>query len=49
MCGRYTLAPTPASFTDTFPKFELPDQLTPRYNITPTQEVAVVANKNPSK
>ena len=49
MCGRYTLAPTPATLTDTFPGFELPDQLTPRYNITPTQNVAVVANNNPGK
>ena len=49
MCGRYTLAPTAASLTATFPDFELPDQLPPRYNITPTQEVAVVANNNPAK
>ena len=49
MCGRFTLSASPTSLTDTFPGFELPDQLTPRYNITPTQNVAVVANNNPGK
>ena len=49
MCGRFTLSASPTSLTETFPGFELPDQLTPRYNITPTQEVAVVANNNPGK
>ena len=49
MCGRFTLSASPTSLTDTFPGFELPDQLTPRYNITPTQDVAVVANNNPGK
>ena len=49
MCGRFTLSASPTSLTETFPGFELPDQLTPRYNITPTQDVAVVANNNPGK
>ena len=49
MCGRFTLSASPTSLTETFPGFELPDQLTPRYNITPTQNVAVVANNNPGK
>ena len=49
MCGRFTLSASPISLTETFPGFELPDQLTPRYNITPTQNVAVVANNNPGK
>ena len=49
MCGRFTLAANTISLTETFPEFELPDQLTPRYNITPTQDVAVVANTNPGK
>ena len=49
MCGRFTLSASPTSLTETFPEFELPDQLTPRYNITPTQDIAVVANNNPGK
>ena len=49
MCGRFTLSASPTSLTETFPGFELPDQLTPRYNITPTQDIAVVANNNPGK
>ena len=44
MCGRYTLASSPTSLTETFPEFEFLDELTPRYNITPTQPIAVVPN-----
>ncbi len=44
MCGRYTLASSPTSLTETFPEFEFPDELTPRYNITPSQPIAVVPN-----
>lgn len=44
MCGRYTLASSATSLTETFPEFEFPDELTPRYNITPSQPIAVVPN-----
>jgi putative SOS response-associated peptidase YedK len=44
MCGRYTLIRL-ADFTDIFPWIHLPEQLPPdRYNIAPTQPVAVVPN-----
>ena len=49
MCGRFTLAADTTTLTETFPGLELPDQLRPRYNIAPTQEVAAVANNNPAK
>ena len=49
MCGRFTLTATTTTLTETFPGLELADQPNPRYNITPTQEVAVVANNNPVK
>jgi putative SOS response-associated peptidase YedK len=49
MCRRFTLSANTVSLTESFPDFELPDQLTARYNITPSQEVAVVANNNPGK
>lgn len=44
MCGRYTLIRL-ADFTDMFPWIRSPDHVPPsRYNIAPTQAVAVVPN-----
>jgi putative SOS response-associated peptidase YedK len=44
MCGRYTLIRL-ADFTDMFPWIRPPDEAPPqRYNIAPTQAVAVVPN-----
>ena len=44
MCGRFTLKTDPKTLTETFSGFTMPDELTPRYNIAPSQEVAVLAN-----
>ena len=46
MCGRFTLKTDPETLTETFPGFTTPaaDELSPRYNITPSQQVAVVPN-----
>ena len=46
MCGRFTLKTDPETLTETFPGFTTPatDEMTPRYNITPSQQVAVVPN-----
>ena len=44
MCGRFTLKTDPKTLTETFPVFTMPDELTSRYNIAPSQEVAVLAN-----
>lgn len=49
MCGRYTLAADPADLMETFPELTLLDNLTPRYNITPSQDVAVVANNDQNR
>jgi putative SOS response-associated peptidase YedK len=49
MCGRYTLAVDPKDLMDTLPGFDLPDELPPRYNIAPSQPVAVVANNGQNK
>lgn len=49
MCGRFTLTATTTTLTETFPGLELADQSNPRYNITPTQDVAVVANNKHAK
>lgn len=44
MCGRFTLAKNSQQLAEAFAQFELPAGITPRYNIAPTQPVAVVAN-----
>lgn len=42
MCGRYTLTCEPQLLVEHFALDELPTGLTPRYNIAPTQSVAVI-------
>ena len=44
MCGRFTFASDAETLTQTFFDFEIPMNLSPRYNISPTQDVAVIAN-----
>jgi putative SOS response-associated peptidase YedK len=44
MCGRFTLTVDPGQFQDQFPSLEVPQGFAPRYNIAPTQPVAVVPN-----
>lgn len=44
MCGRFTLTVDADTIHDTFPWLDVPANLTPRYNIAPTQPVAVVPN-----
>ena len=46
MCGRFTLKTDPETLTETFPSFTTPaaDEMAPRYNIAPSQPVAVVPN-----
>jgi putative SOS response-associated peptidase YedK len=46
MCGRYTLAADRNTLLQTFPDFVFPTNLPIRYNIAPTQPVAVAANNN---
>lgn len=46
MCGRFTLASETETIAQTFFDVEIPMQFSPRYNISPTQDVAVVANKS---
>ena len=47
MCGRYTLSAPIDELVETFdvpvPDFDLP----PRYNIAPSQPIAVITNQNP--
>jgi len=44
MCGRFSLTTNKKQLTEAFAGFEPPAELTPRYNIAPSQPVAVVAN-----
>ncbi len=44
MCGRFTLMIDPADLRDAFPGLTFPESMAPRYNIAPSQPIAVVAN-----
>ena len=44
MCGRYTLTLGPEEIIETIPGLTIPQDIPPRYNIAPTQPVAVVPN-----
>lgn len=44
MCGRFTLTIDPGDLIDAFPGLVIPAEYKPRYNIAPTQPVAVIAN-----
>ena len=45
MCGRFTLTVDPGQLQETFPWLSVPDDIHPRFNIAPSQPVAVVANE----
>lgn len=44
MCGRFTLTAEISALQESFPWLNIPPEIAPRYNIAPTQAVAVVAN-----
>ncbi len=44
MCGRFTLTAEVSALQESFPWLYIPPEISPRYNIAPTQPVAVVAN-----
>ncbi|MDB4533832.1 SOS response-associated peptidase [Vicingaceae bacterium] len=48
MCGRFTLRTSPAAMIDLFEGISF-DDITPRYNIAPTQTVAAVRDNKDSK
>lgn len=49
MCDRFTLTADPADLQAAFNLAEAPPALAPRYNIAPTQPVAVAANNSGDK
>jgi putative SOS response-associated peptidase YedK len=44
MCGRFTLTTTPEQLLAAFPGLSMPGESQPRFNIAPSQPVAVVTN-----
>ena len=49
MCGRFTLTADPEMIKRAFSLDSVPDLIQPRYNIAPSQPVAVITNENPHK
>lgn len=45
MCGRFTLTLDPVELRQAFDLGEMPEEWIPRYNVAPTQPVAVVTNE----
>lgn len=48
MCGRYTLGVPPARIAEVFGLLETPE-LSPRFNIAPTQEAPVIRRRGPGR
>ena len=44
MCGRFTLTIDPAHLQEAFPWAVIPNDMSPRFNIAPSQPVAVIPN-----
>jgi putative SOS response-associated peptidase YedK len=49
MCGRFSLWLTLSDLKEAWPDFIFPETLSPRYNIAPSQDVAVVTNNSEGK
>lgn len=49
MCGRFSLNADPTQLKKMFPWLTIPDEMQPRYNVAPTQPVAVVPNDGQDK
>lgn len=49
MCGRFTLTADTKKLAEAFAEFEPPEELVPRYNVAPSQPVAVAANNGRHK
>jgi putative SOS response-associated peptidase YedK len=49
MCGRFTLTVDPGQLQEAFPWVDIPDDFLRRYNIAPSQPVAVVPNDGNNK
>jgi putative SOS response-associated peptidase YedK len=49
MCGRFTLTVDPGKLQEAIPGLIVPEDLTPKYNIAPSQPVAVLPNEGENR
>jgi putative SOS response-associated peptidase YedK len=49
MCGRFTLTVDAASIQMAFPWLDVPSQMAPRFNVAPSQPIAVIPNTGTDK
>jgi putative SOS response-associated peptidase YedK len=49
MCGRFTMTVDPVQLREAFPWLDIREDWTPRFNIAPTQPVAVVPNRGDNR
>jgi putative SOS response-associated peptidase YedK len=49
MCGRFVLTVNPEQVQTAFDLTNVPASMSPRYNIAPTQPVALITNENPKE
>ncbi|MBW8010041.1 MAG: SOS response-associated peptidase [Chloroflexi bacterium] len=49
MCGRFTITADPAAIQEAFPWAKVPPEMQPRYNVAPSQPVAVIPNDGKNK
>ena len=42
MCGRFTLTVDPGQLREIFSWLDIPDELTPRCNVAPTQPLSLI-------
>src|SRR5574338_42434 len=49
MCGRFTLTADPEKIREAFPYVDVPEEIQPRYNVAPTQPVAVIPNNGENR
>ncbi len=49
MCGRFTLTIDPGDLQEAFPDVKVPENIPPRYNVAPSQPVAVIPNTGERK
>lgn len=49
MCGRFTLTAEISALQDSFPWLYIPPELSPRYNVAPSQPVAVAPNEGENR
>ena len=49
MCGRYSQTLTPKQIDEAFGPVTVPDDMTPNYNVAPTQFAPVITNRHPQQ